>query len=192
MRPAAPPAVGAPALKEYVGRYVLEVGLIPVSTLDVTLEGGALWVKPSHVKKRRLIMSGRSRFVDAVGGARYRFGRDEEGRVVSLAFDYEGDTYNARRVELPPPSLKGNTTFRLKGHAGASVVALAGSFNNWDESVLLFGREGDAWVCRVDLNPGRYAYKFIVDGEWMLDPSNAETEQDEAGNLSSIVVVGKE
>jgi 1,4-alpha-glucan branching enzyme len=92
-------------------------------------------------------------------------------------------------VELPPPSLKGTTSFRLKGYADASVVAVAGSFNNWNQSQILFAREGDGWVCRLDLKPGIYTYKFIVDGNWLLDPSNPDTAEDEAGNVNNVVEV---
>jgi hypothetical protein len=179
----------APALKEYAGRYELEVGLIPVSTLDVTVEGGELWVKPSQAKKRRLSRKGKAAFTDELGGKPVAFGRDDEGRVTSLTFFYEGEPYTARRVELPPPSLKGNTTFRLKGHADATLVVLAGSFNNWSQSQLIFGREGDEWVCRVDLDPGVYRYKFIVDGDWLLDPSNPDIAEDEAGNVNNVLEV---
>ena len=180
------------ALKKYVGRYTVaagEAGLLPVSTLDVTLEGGELWVKPSNAKKRRLVSRGRGRFTDEVTGSPYAFTRDGEGRVAGLTFEFEKAEYAAARVELPPPSLKGNTTFRLKGYADAGVVALAGSFNQWNESQLLFGREGGEWVCRVDLDPGWYSYKFIVDGNWILDPANPDTEEDAAGNLNSLVRV---
>jgi hypothetical protein len=38
------------ALKKYVGRYQLDAGIIPISTLDVSLENNELWVKPSVVK----------------------------------------------------------------------------------------------------------------------------------------------
>ncbi|HEX8354121.1 MAG TPA: DUF3471 domain-containing protein [Pyrinomonadaceae bacterium] len=183
------PKAAASALKDYAGRYELETGLIPVSTLDVTLEGGELWVKPSLAKKRRLSRRGKAAFADEVEGRPVRFDRDDEGRVVSLTFFYEGEPYTARRVELPQPSLKGNTTFRLKGHADASVVVLTGSFNNWSQSQLLFAREGDEWVCRVDLDPGVYRYKFIVDGDWLLDPSNPDTAEDEAGNLNNVLEV---
>jgi hypothetical protein len=161
----------AEELAQYAGRYELEVGLIPVSTLDVSAAGGELWVKPTGAKRRRLFRKNKRTFTDEVGGTPVTFGRDETGKVVSLTFVYEGEPYTARRVELPPPSLKGNTTFRLKGHEDASVVALAGSFNVWNQSQLLFAREGDGWVCRVDLDPGVYRYKFIVDGDWLLDPS---------------------
>jgi hypothetical protein len=66
---------------------------------------------------------------------------------------------------------------------------LAGSFDNWNESQLLFAREGDEWVCRLDLAPNRYAYKFIVDGNWLLDPANPDREEDEYGNLNSVLIV---
>ena len=180
------------ALKKYVGRYTVaagESGLLPVSTLDVTLEGGELWVKPSNAKRRRLVARGRGRFTDEVTGSPYSFARDEEGRVTGLTFEFEKAEYAAARVELPPPSLKGNTAFRLRGYADAGVVALAGSFNQWNESQLLFGRENGEWVCRVDLDPGWYSYKFIVDGNWMLDPANPDTEEDAAGNVNSLVRV---
>jgi hypothetical protein len=176
-------------LKKYAGRYELETGLLPVSTLDVTVEGGELWVKPSLVKKRRLFHRSKTTFTDEVEGTPVTFNRDDMGRVVSLTFIYEGESYTARRVELPPPSLKGNTTFRLKGYTEASIVVLTGSFNEWNQSQLVFGREGGEWVCRVDLDPGIYRYKFIVDGNWLLDPSNPETVEDEAGNVNNIIEV---
>ncbi|HEX5705733.1 MAG TPA: hypothetical protein VFX96_00440 [Pyrinomonadaceae bacterium] len=182
-------AKAAEALKKYEGRYELEVGLIPVSTLDVTLEAGELWMKPTGVKKRRLLRRSAHAFTDETEGTPIRFGRDEDGRVVSLTFLYEGASFTARRVELPPPSTRGNTVFRLKGHPAARVVALAGTFNNWNQSELLFAREGDEWVCRIDLDPGVYTYKFIVDGNWLLDPSNPSTTEDEAGNVNNVLEV---
>lgn len=184
--------VNSELLKRYVGRYELEVGLIPISTLDVTLEGGELWVKPSVVKKRRLTYKSKSTFVDEVEGTPVTFNRDDAGHIVSLTFRFEGESYTAQRVEIPPPSLKGNVTFRLKGHEDASIVVLTGSFNNWSQSQLVFGREGDEWVCRVDLDPGIYRYKFIVDGNWLLDPSNPETAEDEAGNLNNVLEVKRQ
>ncbi|MDT5295515.1 MAG: hypothetical protein QOJ76_2395, partial [Acidobacteriota bacterium] len=34
-----------------------------------------------------------------------------------------------------------------------------------------------------------YTYKFIVDGNWLLDPSNPDTAEDEAGNVNNVVEV---
>ena len=179
------------ALKKYVGRYGLDAGIIPISTLDVSLENNELWVKPSVVKKRRLIHKSRTVFVDEIEGTPLTFNKDEDGKIVSVDFQYEGTTYTAIRVTLPPPSLKGNTTFRLRGYADASIVALAGSFNNWNQSEYILGREGDEWVCRIDLEPGKHAYKFIVDGNWLLDPANPNTEDDDYGVKNSVIIVVK-
>jgi hypothetical protein len=187
--PAKAEAKKAEALKAYAGRYELEVGLIPVSTLDVTAAGSELWLKPSNVKRRRLSRKGKDSFTDEMAGTPVRFGRDDEGHVVSLTFVYEGEPYTARRVELPAPSMKGNTTFRLKGYADASVVVLVGTFNEWNQSQLLFAREEGGWVCRIDLDPGVYQYKFVVDGDWLLDPSNSDTAEDEAGNVNNVIEV---
>ena len=179
------------ALKKYVGRYELEAGIIPISTLDVSLENNELWVKPSVVKKRRLVHKSKTVFVDEIEGTPFLFNKDEDGKIVSVVFEYEGAKYTASRVTLPPPSLKGNTTFRLKGYADASIVALAGSFNNWNQSEFILGREGDEWVCRIDLEPGKHAYKFIVDGNWLLDPANSNTEDDDYGVKNSVIIVVK-
>ena len=179
------------ALKKYVGRYALDAGIIPISTLDVSLENNELWVKPSVVKKRRLVHKSKTVFVDEIEGTPLTFNKDEDGKIASVTFMYEGASYTAPRVLLPPPSLKGNTTFHLKGYKDASIVALAGSFNNWDQSQYVFGREGDEWVCRIDLEPGKHAYKFIVDGNWLLDPDNPNSEDDDYGVKNSVIIVTK-
>jgi hypothetical protein len=177
--------------KKYVGRYELESGLIPISTLDVSFADGALWVKPGGTKKRRLIRRAKPNlFFDGDEGT-YKFNLDKKGEVESLTFVYEGSSYTADKRELPPPSLKGYTTFKLEGHPDARIVALAGSFNRWNQSQLLFAREGAGWVCRIDLAPGKHTYKFIVDGNWIIDPANPKTEEDDAGNVNSVLVIEK-
>ncbi len=183
--------ISAEALQKYVGRYGLDAGIIPISTLDVTLENNELWVKPSVVKKRRLLHKSRTVFLDEIEGTSLTFNKDVDGKIISLTFEYEGASFTAVRVSLPPPSLKGNTTFRLKGYADAKIVALSGSFNNWDQSQFIFGKEGDDWVCRIDLEPGKHAYKFIVDGNRLLDPANPETEDDDYGVKNSVIIVKK-
>jgi 1,4-alpha-glucan branching enzyme len=42
------------------------------------------------------------------------------------------------------------------------------------------------WVAIVKLGPGKYWYKFIVDGNWMVDPSNQIRENDGRGNINSV------
>ncbi|HEY6230558.1 MAG TPA: DUF3471 domain-containing protein [Pyrinomonadaceae bacterium] len=179
------------ALKKYVGRYEIEVGILPISTLDVSLENNELWLKPSVIRKRRLTHKSQLIFVDEIEGTPITFAKDADGKIISLTFVYEGESYTAAKIALPPPHLQGNTTFRLKGFGDARIVALAGSFNNWNQSEFICGREGDEWICRVDLEPGKHSYKFIVDGNWLLDPANPDTEDDDYGIKNSVIIVKK-
>ena len=52
----------------------------------------------------------------------------------------------------------------------AKDVSLVGSFNNWDERrALKKDRQGN-WKTWMMLVPGRYEYRFLVDGKWCNDP----------------------
>lgn len=105
----------------------------------------------------------------------------------SLAPGATAETFIARKRLRPSPS--GNMTFKLAGYPDAKSVALVGTFTNWNPAQAFFTREGDVWVCRVELPPGKYAYKFIVDGNWITDPANPATEKDDKGNANSVMVV---
>ncbi len=43
------------------------------------------------------------------------------------------------------------------------------------------------WSFPLYLKPGKYTYKFIVDGEWMIDPANGLYEMGNAGADDSIL-----
>lgn len=83
-----------------------------------------------------------------------------------------------------------NYTFTLHGYTNAKRVILAGSFNNWNEKELVMQRSGDGWKLPLFLNVGTHAYKFIVDGEWILDPVNKVTRPDGSGNFNSFMGFG--
>jgi len=87
------------------------------------------------------------------------------------------------------PSLTGNTTFKLMGHTDAEAVAIYGSFNDWIQTKNYCAREADGWVCRIDLTPGKYTYRFLVDGVALTDPTNPETEDDGNGRVDSVIVI---
>ena len=54
----------------------------------------------------------------------------------------------------------------------AKKVTLAGSFNNWDTRSLTAKKDSRGnWVAKASLKPGEYEYKFLVDGNWVNDPS---------------------
>ena len=53
----------------------------------------------------------------------------------------------------------------------AKRVSLTGSFNNWNTKALSAKKDSKGnWAAKVNLKPGRYEYKFFVDGSWLNDP----------------------
>jgi len=82
---------------------------------------------------------------------------------------------------------KPNFTFTLKQFADAKNVIVTGSFNGWNESSYkMLWKEG-AWEYPVFLKPGKYTYKFIVDGKWMIDPANEVWEENREGTGNSVL-----
>ncbi|MEZ0610115.1 S41 family peptidase [Fibrella sp. WM1] len=79
-------------------------------------------------------------------------------------------------------------TFALKGFADAKAVYVAGSFNNWSSQTNRLVRKGNAWVSDIEVEPGKVAYKFIVDGQWFTDPQNSRTES-EGQHINSVIEI---
>lgn len=53
----------------------------------------------------------------------------------------------------------------------AKAVFLAGSFNDWSPTATPMTKDTRGrWTASLPLAPGRYEYKFVVDGEWCCDP----------------------
>lgn len=77
-------------------------------------------------------------------------------------------------------------TFYLRGNKKANRVFLAGSFNNWKPNVLPMLKQDSGWIVQVKLTPGKYWYKFVIDGEWTLDNDNIQNENDNRGNVNSV------
>ena len=58
----------------------------------------------------------------------------------------------------------------------AKQVYLAGEFNEWSTTSLPMRKEKDGtWWIVIKLSPGKYEYKFVVDGQWVADPDNPVT-----------------
>lgn len=83
-----------------------------------------------------------------------------------------------------------NHVFELSDHEEAKKVYVAGNFNNWAAGELEMKREGDTWRLPLYLPDGTYAYKFIVDGNWITDPDNPIVRPDGSGNYNSYLSMG--
>ena len=73
----------------------------------------------------------------------------------------------------------------------AKKVLIAGDFNNWSlmsTPMINRGQPGEFWMC-LPLRPGRYRYRFVVDGKWMTDPHNNYVETNQFGELNNVIEV---
>lgn len=82
------------------------------------------------------------------------------------------------------------TTFRYY-NPEAKEVKLVGDFTDWETIPMNEDSRGD-WRATVELIPGKYTYKFVLDGEWIKDPKNPETQSNGYGAESSIIEVEKQ
>ncbi len=72
----------------------------------------------------------------------------------------------------------------------AKCVCVAGSFCNWNANAMPMQRSEDGkWRTTVHVTPGRYEYRFVVDGEWHDDPNATERAQNDFGTENCVVKV---
>jgi 1,4-alpha-glucan branching enzyme len=86
--------------------------------------------------------------------------------------------------------LKDGTAF-IANFPDASVVQLAGDFNNWqpERTTMRRSQKDGLWKVKLPLHAGTYRYRFVVDGRWQHDPCNKATENNPYGELNSVVHV---
>ena len=78
-----------------------------------------------------------------------------------------------------------DVTISWTGQAGE--VKLAGEFNNWTPEIIDKKDDG-RWSKSMRLAPGKYSYKFVVDGDWKVNP-DLPSAMDESGNTNNILEV---
>jgi len=80
--------------------------------------------------------------------------------------------------------------FTLSAPAAKKVI-LTGDFKAWSEKgIRLRKNKEGVWKTAVELKPGRYEYKYLVDNQWFLDPSNQQTTSNSYGSHNSVIEVG--
>jgi len=74
-------------------------------------------------------------------------------------------------------------------------VACVGDFNRWHKKfgTMIYNEAENRWEKNLNIKPGRYRYKFLVDGSrWMVDPAAEEYVDDGFGGRCSILTVRME
>lgn len=78
---------------------------------------------------------------------------------------------------------KSNSPARDKGKRAQSFaftapeamsVQLVGDFTHWQQNPINMQKDAEGvWRSSVELSPGTYHYRFLVDGQWRDDPECA-------------------
>jgi chromosome partitioning protein len=128
---------------------------------------------------------------------------EEEMEVLEVPAPEELQVVEEPEVETPRKS----TSAKLSDYYGVSQiddavvfvtlypraqsVQIAGDFNNWQPEQHIMDKVGDSgvWQTKMNLNPGRYRYRLVVDGQWQQDPYNELTEMNPFGGFNSIIEI---
>lgn len=118
-------------------------------------------------------------------------GADEFKKALAECTAKPEESALPERARIPAPTTpepdEGEAIFSISAPT-AKEVYIVGDFNHWkinDESRLIRLEDGN-WEKRFTLSPGKYRYKFVVDGEWLLDTRNEEREQNPFGTYDSV------
>ena len=101
------------------------------------------------------------------------------------------ETHALADVDFHPPKIVGSKIiFRFHNDAARSVL-LASDMSGWRPEAMEIAADG-LWYIALDCGPpGKYLYKFLVDGErWTEDPSHGLKEDDGLGGFNSVLLIG--
>jgi chromosome partitioning protein len=87
-----------------------------------------------------------------------------------------------------PVSTEAGVLFTLEAPE-AQRVQLAGDFNAWIPEGSEMQFSSGIWRKMLALAPGRYRYRYVVDGHWQADPRNSRKEPSPYGDYDSVIVL---
>lgn len=76
-------------------------------------------------------------------------------------------------------------SFHPRREVPVKKVLLVGDFSEWQPHPMRKQKNG-TYVMNVELAPGPHEYKFIVDGNWLVDPDNNSWSLNPFGTLNSV------
>lgn len=90
-----------------------------------------------------------------------------------------------------PTSKKSEATKTVKFEffaPDAKSVCVAGTFNNWKAGATKLERDKSGkWITALNLAPGAYEYRFVVDGNWQSDQKPVECVPNPFGSYNCVV-----
>ena len=96
-----------------------------------------------------------------------------------------------KRTRQPTTAGRKRVVFQVKANPGSDVF-LSGSFNSWEiNGKKMKDANGTGeFTTMLYLPKGKYEYKYVINGEWHVDPECPKWVQNECGTLNSLVAIG--
>jgi len=92
------------------------------------------------------------------------------------------------RIATAPAVMPEGVMFTIEAPAAAHVQ-LVGDFNDWRPDGSEMEAVGLVWKKILKLAPGRYRYRYVIDGEWRSDPHSVAVEPSPFGGEDSVLVL---
>lgn len=141
-------------------------------------------LSPAAIK--HILISTADRIIGAPA-MRQGYGVLNARRAVELA---RREQHTSEVCYLCPPRMEVGRLVFVYHDDNAERVSLTGDFNDWNPETSPFARDAHG-VWRAEIEPpppGRYRYKFLVDGaRWVDDPGNGLKEDDHYGGLNAVL-----
>jgi len=113
---------------------------------------------------------------------------EKPGEETPVATDNNANTANTIKQETSTStSTKLTLTYKyVKGQD----LKIAGDFNNWIPDHNVVSQQVNGLIHKVlNVAPGTYQYRLIIDGKWIKDPHNSQQILNSYGELNSLLKV---
>jgi 5'-AMP-activated protein kinase regulatory beta subunit len=92
-----------------------------------------------------------------------------------------------KKVQSKQKTNRKKITFSIEADVAKEVI-LMGDFNHWKPNKHKMKKDKHgSWIKTLILSPGKYEYKFLIDGEWKEDPQNPQVCSNCFGTVNSVV-----
>ena len=80
-------------------------------------------------------------------------------------------------------------SYKFGNNRNPKTVLISGSFDGWKEKhPLKYDNRERKWICKMNLKKGKYFYKYIIDGNWEINP-NENHEKGSDGIVNNVIEV---
>ena len=83
-----------------------------------------------------------------------------------------------------PRRVMGGVLFQFASK-NARTVEIAGDFNGWIPEPLVYRPDQELWQKIIPVEKGNFRYKYIIDGEWQMDPDYPVKRENVFGSFDS-------